>query len=282
MSGWLKSCITLSVCLSLGACLFGQKPKPKYVSPDWVLKAGLCDPETVLRHPQSGNLIVSNICAFKKNGEGYLSIITDEGEMVTQHWTAGLNAPAGMAIFGNELFVTDFDVVQVVNLASGEIVRTLTPDEPAGAFNDIAIDGAGNVYVSDSAKNRVFGFRPDGESFLPLGAALFSFANGMHIVGDTLFIGGEKLWKVDLPEGAVTEISNPELSDIDGIESDASGGLVISIVGGDVFHRDQDGALQIWTTDDLGSTNHYFDVEKSQVIMPTGYDNTVIAFTINP
>ena len=282
MAGLFKTCTALSVCMCLAGCIFGSQTEPIHVSPDWVLSEKLCDPETVVRHPQTGNLIVSNICAFKKNGEGYLSIVSGDGEMLTQHWVIGLNAPAGMAIYGDELFVTDFDVVQVVSLANGEISRTLTPDEPAGAFNDIAIDGSGNVYVSDSAKNRIYGFRPGGEGFLPFGAALFNFANGMHIDGDTLYAGGEGLWMIDLPSGEISDIRALELSDIDGIESDGSGGLVVSIVGGDVIHRRSDGELQVWTTDDLGSTNHYYDVANNQVIMPTGYDNRVIAFTINP
>ena len=151
-----------------------------------------------------------------------------------------------------------------------------------GPLTTLRLTGPAMFTSVTALKNRIYGFRPGGEGFLPFGAALFNFANGMHIDGDTLYAGGEGLWMIDMPSGEISDIRAPELSDIDGIESDGSGGLVVSIVGGDVIHRRSDGELQVWTTDDLGSTNHYYDVANNQVIMPTGYDNRVIAFTINP
>ena len=45
----------------------------------WVLSEGLCEPETVIHDSVTDRLIVSNICGFKKNGKGYLSVLNMDG-----------------------------------------------------------------------------------------------------------------------------------------------------------------------------------------------------------
>jgi sugar lactone lactonase YvrE len=61
-----------------------------------------------------------------------------------------LNAPKGMAIVGDTLWVADIDVVRAFDKRSGRAIRTVTP-RPASTFlNDVAVGGDGAIYVTDT------------------------------------------------------------------------------------------------------------------------------------
>lgn len=291
----LRVVISVLIGLCLGACtgkteLLKPKPQPKNTIPvqskplSWVIDRGLCDPETITLHPQTGDLIISNICEFKANGAGYLSLASPTGDLHTPKWVDGLNAPAGSAIYQGQLYVVDLDRVHVIDLTSGEIVDVLGPYKGARAFNDIAIDASGTIYVTDSANHHVRRITDRESSLFPDDTAVFKFANGLHVAGDTLLVGGEKLWRVDRSTGEVSTIMHDGLVDIDGIEGDGGQGFIISIVGGDVWHLPETGSPVIWTANGLSSTNHAYLPKRDLVIVPTGFDNTILAFKagLNP
>ncbi len=245
---------------------------------EWVLSDGVCEPETVIHDAVVDILIVSNICGFKKNGEGYLSIVTRDGAMKTARWIDGLDAPAGMAILGRTLYVTDLDKVQIINLDRGEITKTLGPFADAKAFNDLAVAPDGTVFVSDSARHKVIKIQDGIPTAFPNDSMEFKHANGMHLNGNRLYVGSDTLWVIDLQSMRVEKIDVEGLSDIDGIETDGRDGLTVSIVGGDVWHLPKKGVPAVWTAQGVSSTNHAYLPDNDLVIVPTGYDNTVIAF----
>lgn len=269
--------------LALGAACTNNTEIPRRSWPvTWVLGEGLCEPETIIHDSVADRLIVSNICGFKKNGEGYLSVLNMDGTLDTQHWIDNLDAPAGMAIHGRRLYVTDLDKVQIIDLDQGEIINIIGPFPDAKAFNDIAVDRDETVYVSDSARHKVIKIKDDIPTFFPDNAAEFKFANGVHIDGSRLYVGGEKLWQIDKTSGKIKEIELDGLADIDGIETDGRGGLTVSIVGGDVWHLPDDKPPTIWTAQGLSSTNHAYLPGHDLVLVPTGYDNTIITFQVSP
>lgn len=244
----------------------------------WLLSEGLCEPETVIHDSVKDRLIVSNICGFKKDGKGYLSVLNMDGTPETLRWIEGLDAPAGMAIQGRKLYVTDLDKVQVIDLDRGDITDVLGPYVDAKAFNDIAVDLDETVYVSDSARHKIIKISGGAPTSFPDDAATFKFANGLHLDGARLYVGGENFWVIDLAANKIDEMGINGLADIDGIETDGRGGLTVSIVGGDVWHLPLDKAPAVWTAPGVSSTNHAYLPKGDLVIVPTGYDNTVIAF----
>lgn len=250
---------------------------PIIKSVEWVLANGLCDPETVLQHPNPDLLIVSNICAFKKNGKGYLSLIRPDGTMHTERWVDGFNAPAGMARFGNSLYVTDIDRVQVIDIESGVVSKVIGPFADARAFNDIAVDEGGVIYVSDSGQGKVLRIENGMALPFPNTESRFTHANGMHLENGFLFVGGERLWSVDIQRKTITAFPDARIADIDGIESDGKGGHIVSIVGGNLWHIKASGKLEEWTAAALSSTNHVYLPERNLVLVPTGFDNTILA-----
>lgn len=258
----------------------GVEPTTRVVEPAWVLAGDLCEPETIVLDAVRGDLVVSNICGFKPNGKGYLSRVGTDGTMLVPRWVEGLNAPAGMAVSGRELWVVDLDRVHVFDLDTGQNRRTTDLQGTARGLNDIAVDArSGAVYVSDSANHTVLRVQGDQAEPLP---GRFENANGLHLDGGDLLIGGKHLWRHDLESGRAERFPGPAPDDVDGIESDGAGGLLVSVVGGPVWHLPQGGPVTIVTTPGLGSTNHLYLERDRLVIVPTGYDGTLVAFVWPP
>ncbi len=83
--------------------------------------------------------------------------------------------PVGAAVHGDRLYVADFknQHVKVLNRHTGQVLGTI--GEPGGEDGQfigplsIAVDAAGNVYVSDVIKSRIQKFTPEGKLLLAFG-----------------------------------------------------------------------------------------------------------------
>lgn len=256
-----------------------EQPRECQANIEWRLKEHLCEPETALFIPSLGRWLVSNICGFAANGKGYLSLVHSDGRMDQARWLDGLNAPAGMALYQGRIYLADFDRVRIIEIASGKIVDELNPQPTPGALNDIAVDRNGMVYVSDSARHSVLEVTKTSSRAIPQ-AGVFRFANGLHIHDQQLLVGGEKSLILDLQSHHIRPMEANIPLDLDGIESDGLGGWVLSPVGGAVWHINAGGDTRIWRGPGISSTNIGYHPATRQVVVPTGYDNELIAFRL--
>ncbi|RYZ54518.1 MAG: hypothetical protein EOP49_04975, partial [Sphingobacteriales bacterium] len=89
-----------------------------------------------------------------KDGKGGVAILNLDGSMKNVNWITGLNAPKGLAIYKNTLYIADLTAVVSVDIPSGKIINKL---EIAGAvfLNDITVDNKGVLYVSDTRTNKI-------------------------------------------------------------------------------------------------------------------------------
>ena len=81
---------------------------------------------------------VSNVAGqpAEKNGQGFISKVDKEGNIISKKWAEGFNAPKGLGIYGSELFVADIDVVVIVDVNTGKIKQKL-PAQGATFLNDV-------------------------------------------------------------------------------------------------------------------------------------------------
>jgi hypothetical protein len=123
----------------------------------WETPPTLLVPESVCFDPSSQSLFVSNINGLPtdKDGNGFISLLSTAGEITELRWVTGLNAPKGMGIFGEKLYVTDIDRVVVISIKSKTIEKFYEFPE-AKFLNDIAMDIIGTVYVSDMMSTRIY------------------------------------------------------------------------------------------------------------------------------
>lgn len=167
----------------------------------WLLQ-GFEQPESVVADAHSNFLYVSNINGHPTalNGKGYISRITPEGKMDTQHWASGLNAPKGMAIWQNTLYVADMQTLHAINLSNGQIEKRYEAPN-AGMLNDVTVADDGTVYVSDFFKGTLY--RLKDEQFEPwFSDADIPHPNGLLWDNGQLLIGS---WGTGMQEDFSTQ-----------------------------------------------------------------------------
>jgi hypothetical protein len=209
----------------LGAC--GQEPAPDPGGPAPVEEilpvllldvrdVGFSGPESVLHDMEADVYLVANINGElrEKDGNGFVSRLSPEGEVLELRWIDGqtpgvtLDAPGGMALVADTLFVTDIDCIRGFHRLTGEPVRELCMEEGA-SLDDLASTRNGNLYFSESGSSG-----SPGAVFLLRGTA-------------------DVPQKVALADGSILE--GEELGGPNGLEVDDEGLVVATFRSGEVF-----------------------------------------------
>lgn len=108
-------------------------------------------PESVLYDAEQDVYFISNIngAMLEVDGNGFISRVDANTLAIEPKWiAAGMNAPKGMAILGDTLYVTDINVIRKFHRRTGAPLGNI-PIDGASFLNDIATDGK-SLYVSDT------------------------------------------------------------------------------------------------------------------------------------
>lgn len=268
------------VMLTLLPILFGtqvtaEMPPPVPADIAWEAEGGFCEPETVIPLPDD-TLLVSNVCGFSEKGTGFLSLLNGDGDVIDWRILDDLDSPLGMALQNGLLYIVDDNRVKTFRWPGFDPVSTIALE--TAVANDIAIGPDDAIYVTDTSLGKVVVVLPGLEQFVLIGAGRFPGANGIHIRGDNMYVGGEALWHIDLVELEVTTIGPTWLTDIDGIEQEADGTLQVTPVSGPLIRLDDQ--LAVLGGDGVSSANHGYSERLGLALIPTGFDNTVIAIRL--
>ena len=152
---------------------------------------GFKTPESVRYDPADDIFFVSNINGkpAEHDGNGFISRLKGDGTVDSLHFIqsgrggAVLDAPKGLALVGDTLWVADIDHVRAFNKRTGAPVATLDLRAQHATFlNDVVAAPDGVIYITDTSV--------DG-SFKHVGTdRIFAIAPGRRVtvaaVGDTL------------------------------------------------------------------------------------------------
>jgi sugar lactone lactonase YvrE len=183
-------------------------PPPPPPQPTVTLKEiGLATPESVLYDAADDFYFVSNINGGPSaaDGNGFISRIAPDGTIDNLKFIDGskkgstLNAPKGMAIVGDVLYVADLDTLRLFDRKTGA-PKGAVKLKGATFANDVVAAADGSIWVTDS------GIKID--------------ENG---VTDT---GTDGIWVVDKKKKAKQVAKGQELGRPNGISVDASSGTV--------------------------------------------------------
>lgn len=121
----------------------------------WETETLLTTVESTLYDPKANIIYASNIEGHHstKDGKGSISKLKPDGSISQLKWVSGLNAPKGMTMLNDKLYVTDIDQLVEINIADGKIVNRY-PVAGATFLNDAANDGS-RVYFSDTQTGKV-------------------------------------------------------------------------------------------------------------------------------
>ncbi|MBA2403505.1 MAG: SMP-30/gluconolactonase/LRE family protein [Bdellovibrionales bacterium] len=141
------------LCLLAFAACSHKSDKQKEVKPNiaFEISEGILHPESIIYSPQHGAFFVSNVASgnpMETKPVGYLSKISKDGKVINAKWVTGMHAPKGIAIVGDDLYVTDVTRVHKVSISKSKITKTFQVKN-SKFLNDAVADANGNVYVSD-------------------------------------------------------------------------------------------------------------------------------------
>lgn len=246
----------------------------------WETDSIVAIPESVLEETGKNILYISLIdgSPWEADGKGGVATLDPGGKNYDSTWLTGLNAPKGMGISGNRLFVADINAVAVIDIKSRKIEKKIIIDSAQG-LNDIAVSEKGIVYVSDSRTGKVWKIENDQPS---LYLSDLKGINGLCSVKDELFIGAGKSFVKANPQKKLTTIAElPE--SIDGIEPVGNGDFILTAWSGYIFYVTATGNVQTILDTHLEKRNTAdigYDAAKKIVFVPTFFAKTVAAYKL--
>ncbi|WP_100615295.1 SMP-30/gluconolactonase/LRE family protein [Confluentibacter citreus] len=251
---------------------------------DTILKTA----EAVRYHPEKDIIYVSNIGDVppnKKDGDGYISLLSKDGKIVKKDWITGIHAPKGLNFFNGKLFVGDIDTVVEINIETGKIEKTHTVTD-AVFINDLDIDTNGDIYVTDSQDEKIFKI-VNGESSLWLDAKGF-YPNGILVEENRILILSSSKGELIAIDKITKEKTVLALGvrGGDGIVP-INEGYILSAFQGEIYFADKNlinmPAVKLLDTraNKLNTADMSFIPKENVLLVPTFYGNTVVAYKLN-
>ncbi len=199
------------------------------------------NPESFIVDPETGSYFISNVngSPSKKDGNGFIvkldrDLDVIDGAFISSGGGVDLNAPKGMAIVGDTLYVTDITSVRGYDKETGRNVADIDLSGRGARFlNDMVADKDGSLYVSAMHTNTIYKIDTGNDNDVSVhkrGSKLDS-PNGLVIepdMGDLIVATwGGKILRID-KDGKITTYVSGEYKGLDGIDYDKEGNLYVS------------------------------------------------------
>ncbi|MEO1241939.1 MAG: hypothetical protein AAFX54_08530 [Pseudomonadota bacterium] len=239
----------------------------------WELTGPFTSPESAIYDAKRDVIYVSNVAGYTENGLGYISAVGLDGALKDALWLEGVNAPTGMAISGDTLYVADFNRLVEIDIPTAAVRAVYdAPDDNPG-LNDVSISPAGDIFVSASAISTIYRLEDGGLKRWVSGDSL-QYANGVFADDRYLYVAGNYLRRIDLETREVELFGdNAQLIDLESIEPDGRGGLFVTRIGEKpIAHISEDGAVTDILERSVFTADIDYIVERKLLLAPSGGD----------
>jgi len=254
--------------------------KAQTITKIWEANENLPIPESVLYSDKNNILYVSLIDGggTDKDGKGGVAILNLDGSMNNATWITGLNAPKGLAVYKDLLYIADISSVIIADIVSGNVIDEIAIPE-SKFLNDVTVDESGVVYVSDTREGKIFQVKNGGYS---LHMDKVPNVNGLkHDKGKLLALVGTELWSIDGNKQSKVLAKGFEQNG-DGLEPVGNGDYLVTCWAGIIYYVKADGTIKklqdvqgVMNTADLG-----FNPKTKILYVPTFNNNSVIAYQL--
>jgi len=245
----------------------------------WVT-AGFDAPEGAALAPD-GSYFISNVAGdgSTREGKGFISKLGTDGTVLMLRWAEGLDAPKGMTVLGDTLYVADIDRVVTFDVHTGTKLDTIGIED-ARMLNDMTV-WQGEVLVSDSGAASIHRLTPEGPQLL---GASTDWAGINGVLGD-----GDRLLITTMTEGYLIELRSADSEDIlargmkdaDGVGLVPGGGYLVSSWPGQIHYISEDGQVTtLLDTQSEGILQNDLSVFGDVVIVPNWLPGTVTAWRV--
>jgi DNA-binding beta-propeller fold protein YncE len=251
----------------------------------WESEASLKVPESVLFDAKRKVLYVSNIDGepWTADGKGSIAKLGLDGKVIAAEWVSGLDCPKGLAFSadGKLLYAADAGGIAVIDIAKGKIKEKIAIPEGI-QLNDLASDGKGTLYVSDSKGKKVYAVK-GGKATVFLDETVLKGPNGLLVHDGKVYVLDNNSLNEVQPDKSLKVIADGMTGGTDGLENVTGGDFLVSVWGGAVWYVNSGGAKELLfdgkavntKTADIG-----WDPATRTVYVPTFLKNTVIAFKV--
>jgi len=253
----------------------------------WKTDTLLRVPESVLFDAAKNILYVACIDgqAAEKDGKGSIAKVSTTGKIEKLDWVSGLDAPKGMGLFKNNLYVSDITRVDVIDITTGKVTDKIEI-EGAQFLNDITVDKKGNVYVSDSKTSKIYVLK-NKKFELYYENPEFKGTNGLLALPDG------SLYILDFGNGFNYKLSADKKLTKFGETAEGADGVVlvgkdeylVSKWHGEVYYVGADGKSQkVLDTKDqkkISAADIEYDIKSKTLFVPTFFGNSVMAYSFS-
>jgi hypothetical protein len=273
----------------LFSCQLQKKQSPDTAVPTvekrWETDTLLTTSESAIYDANTNTIFVS--CINKqprvKDGNGFISKVSIDGEITDLHWITGLDAPKGMGIFDHKLYVADIDRVIEIDISSGKITESFVLAE-AKMLNDIAIDKDGKIFTTDTDDNKIYTLE-NGVFNILIDSGL-QLPNGLLIEEDRLILAS--MGSNDVVSFTLNNMSKETIADSigrgDGLVALSNDHYLVSDWAGELFFIGNHKRTSVLKTAEskINTADIWFIPEKNMLLVPTFNSNTLAAYSLIP
>lgn len=266
---------------------------------------GFNTPESVYYDAEGDRYLVSNIGGKPTavDNDGYISIVSPEGKVITEKWIAGgttvgkakitLNAPKGTVISKGLLYVADLDTVRMFDAKTGA-PKGEVKIKDATFLNDVAAGPDGKIYVSDSGlkQNDKGDFEQTGtDAVYTVTKAKATIVakdkslggpNGLYATKDGVWVvtfGSGELYRLDAKGKKSDAIKLPKGA-LDGIVPMGDMLFISSWEGSTVFKGKAAGPFEPVLTELKAPADIGLDTKRSRILVPRFIEGNVEAYDV--
>lgn len=253
---------------------------------------GFSSPESTIVN--KNDLYVSNVGKelkpTLKDGDGFISKLDVNGKIKELHFIDGLDAPKGMGIVGNTLFVADINTLRGFDLSSKKEIFNVV-FEGVNFLNDITVKDSNTLFIGASDTSAIYEVNISNKSYKKL--MDFTVTNGLFYEDGILyaaqlgsstqnmFDGKGKLYKIDLKDNnKLTQLGTFE-GVLDGVTkvgnkvyvSDWGNGKDTGIVRVYDLKTKEETILKLQSF--MGAADFWIDEKSKKIFMPQMIGNKV-------
>ena len=258
---------------------------------------GFSSPESTIVN--KSDLYVSNVGKelkpTQKDGDGFISKLDVNGKIKELHFIDGLDAPKGMGIVGNTLFVADINTLRGFDLSTKKEIFNVV-FEGVNFLNDITVKDSNTLFIGASDTSAIYEVNIASKSYKKL--MDFTVTNGLFYEDGILyaaqlgsstqnmFDGKGKLYKIDLKD-------NNKLTQLGTFEGVLDG---VTKVGNKVYVSDwgnakKTGIIRVYDLKTkkesvleaelfMGAADFWIDEKSKKIFMPQMIGNKVTIFDL--